>query len=75
MSSQSIEQVLEAHIARCLRNQIRVAGVEPGFTIAWWERLVESTRLAERWECWDSVQGRWRKYWRRHGSLPRWAQP
>lgn len=58
----------EDQIVRVMRNEIRIAE-----DVTLWERLVEATRIAERWECWDSVQGRWRRYWRRDGSLPGWA--
>ncbi len=57
---------------------IRIAGVWPD-GLTWWERAVEwlhwkGQPLAERWECWDSVQGRWRRYWRHNGSLPEWSR-
>lgn len=58
---------------------IRIVGVTPGFGgLAWWEHFIERLRwrgqpLCERWECWDAVQGRWRRYWRHNGSLPKWS--
>lgn len=80
-NSDSEFAALEAHVARVMRNEVRVAGITEGFgDISRWERFVEALRwrgnpLFERWECWDPVQGRWRRYWRRNGSLPGWAAP
>jgi hypothetical protein len=59
-----------AHMERVLRNRLRLAE-----SVVWWEAVVEALTHAERWECWDSVKGRWRRYWRRNGSLPKWAAP
>jgi hypothetical protein len=38
-------------------------------SVSWWERAVEATGFYERWEY--LAGGRWRRYWRRYGSLPR----
>jgi len=53
--------------AYALRDNLRIA-----LEVSRWERLIERTGWAERWEFRD--RGRWRKYWRRHGSLPRWVK-
>lgn len=43
---------------------IRVA-----LNISWWEKIIERTGIAERWEY--RADDGWRKYWRRNGSIPR----
>lgn len=68
----------EAHCRRVMQNDLRVALV-----VGRWERFVEWATAAiednvrlpirvERWECRDAG-GRWRRYWRHAGSLPRWS--
>lgn len=49
-------------------------GLRPAPSIVWWERLVERAGVAERWE-YLAAGGRWRRYWRREGSVPDDAIP
>ncbi len=64
------EEMMSEHERRVMRNDIDCA-----LTVAWWERAVERLGIAERWMCYDDAARRYRRYWRRHGSLPRWARP
>lgn len=65
MTAQRLRNLSRALAARNLRVAPRVA---------WWERLVERTRLAERWE-YVGRDGRWHRYWRRNGRVPGAAIP
>lgn len=56
------------HMQRALRMRLRLA-----LAVSWWERLVERFGIAERWEWQPELDGLWRRYWRRNGSLPRGA--